>query len=179
MLSIEFNQLLLFALILVCVATDLKNRRIYNYILLPALILALFIAYFNNGWLGIINSFKGLVLGLLLLLVPYLKGGLGGGDVKLLGVIGSIMGPGFVFTTFVFGALLGGFISLFILVHNGRLLSTFVKYFPSFNLIIARHPFILPDSSGNSETLSLPYSIPLALGAMYSLYSYSLTGGIL
>ncbi|NTW05634.1 MAG: hypothetical protein HGA27_05915 [Peptococcaceae bacterium] len=116
------------------------------------------------------NSIKGLILGLLLLIIPFLMGGLGGGDVKLLGVIGSIMGPSFVFTTFIFGALFGGFISLVILILNRQLLSTLGKYFPSFGF---------PDSYSNPKMLTLPYSIPIGLGAIYSLYSNSLLGGIL
>ncbi|MBW2186737.1 MAG: prepilin peptidase [Deltaproteobacteria bacterium] len=45
------------------------------------------------GFSGFTTSVAGLVTGLLLLIIPYLMGGMGAGDVKALAALGALLGP--------------------------------------------------------------------------------------
>ncbi|MFK4998209.1 prepilin peptidase [Bacillus sp. N9] len=63
-------------------------------------------------------SGKGFLVGFALLLIPYLLGGMGAGDVKLMAAIGALMGTTFVLYSFVYIALIGGFISIFLIMKN-------------------------------------------------------------
>lgn len=80
-------------LLSVAVITDLTSHRIPNFLLLPALVLALFLHTSSSGMGGLLTSCGGLVLGLAMLLPLYATGGMGAADVKLLGVVGALLGP--------------------------------------------------------------------------------------
>ncbi len=99
---------LLAVLLLVCLATDLKHRRIYNKVLAPGLAAALLVNAWQGGWEGFAGSALGFLAGFVVLLIPYLMGGMGGGDVKLLAVVGAFKGAVFVWNAAVYMALLGG-----------------------------------------------------------------------
>ncbi|MCG0278068.1 MAG: A24 family peptidase [Thermanaeromonas sp.] len=132
-------------LIFTCAFTDLKKRLIYNYVLLPALLLGFFLAGINGGLQGLKESGAGLALGFLLLALPYYLGGMGAGDVKMLATIGAIQGPLFTFYTFLCSALIGGIWALAYLVRHKRLT-------------------LLPGKGTSIDTL--PYGAILALGAL-------------
>ena len=95
--------------------TDLKFARIPNKLTLSAAALGFIINFIFKGTSGLLFSAAGLAAGLGLLLIPYLLGGIGGGDVKLLAATGAIGGAKFVFFTTLFGALAGGVLALVIL----------------------------------------------------------------
>lgn len=101
----------LWTLLIVAVVTDIRTRRIPNILLSPALSLALLIHVTTGGVDGLITAASGLALGILMLLPLYFTGGMGAGDVKLLGVVGSFLGPwGAVvagFATMMAGAVIG------------------------------------------------------------------------
>ena len=85
--------LLLFVVLAIAAVTDLRNHRIPNLLLLPALSLALMLHTMSGGIDGLIASAGGLTIGLALLLPLYIIGGMAAGDVKLLSVVGSFLGP--------------------------------------------------------------------------------------
>jgi len=100
------------ALVSACSVTDILSRRIPNQFLVAALSLALICHGYDSGASGLFNSILGLGIGMAMLLPFYLLGGTGAGDVKLLGVVGALLGTQGVFiagpATFVCGGLLGG-----------------------------------------------------------------------
>lgn len=98
--------------------SDWKERRIPNKLLFPAFILAVVLNYVSMGPDGLLLSFSGTGLGFLLLFIPFLLGGLGAGDLKLLMVIGSFGGPALVLGSFLIGAVLGGFLAVVFLLYR-------------------------------------------------------------
>lgn len=90
----------LLIILVTAVITDIKSHRIPNIVLLPALAFALMFHAAIGGAGGLLGSLAGLVLGISMLLPLYVMGGMGAGDVKLLGVVGSFLGP---WTTVVAG----------------------------------------------------------------------------
>ena len=56
-----------------------------------------------------------------LLIVFYLMGMMGAGDVKLMGAVGSILGPAGVFKAFLFTAIVGGIYAVIVLAYHGQL----------------------------------------------------------
>jgi len=91
--SIELTKIaLLVSLLLFCSATDLGTRRVPNAVLLPALMTALFLNSVGGGLAGLVDSIAGLAIGLLMLMPLRILGRMGAGDIKLLGVVGSILG---------------------------------------------------------------------------------------
>jgi prepilin peptidase CpaA len=99
--------------------TDLKARRIPNTLTFGGTILGIIINTFQSGWGGLADSLLGFVVGVGILLIPFLMGGIGAGDVKLLGAIGALMGVHFVFYTTLWAAVAGGLLSLiYLLLHH-------------------------------------------------------------
>lgn len=113
-------EAILLATILVSIYTDLKYRKIYNAVLLPSFAAALLYHTFTAGLSGLLFSTKGAALGLALLLIPFMLGGMGAGDVKLLAVIGAWQGADFVWLCFLLTALAGGIIAAFQLIKQRR-----------------------------------------------------------
>jgi len=80
-------------LTLIATATDLRNRRIPNWLTVSAAILGLAFHVGTNGVTGLWFSLGGFGVGFGILLVLWLIGGGGGGDVKLMGAVGAWLGP--------------------------------------------------------------------------------------
>lgn len=119
--GVTLLDFLVITVALVSIATDLCRRRIYNAVLFPAVIFALGYRAIGGGWAGLEEGLAGLGAGVGLLLIPYLAGGVGAGDVKLLGTVGACGGPLFALYTFLAGAVLGGLVSCYLLARNGKL----------------------------------------------------------
>ncbi len=96
-------------------------------------------------------SLEGLLTGAALLFIPFVLGGTGGGDVKLLASVGAWVGAEIIFSIFIYCAIIGGFLSLGLFVRN-RIASTDGK-FPLF------------------QNATIPYSIPMAVGFLVYLVS--------
>ncbi len=161
-------DLLLVGTLLVCCYIDLRRQKIYNAVLLPAVLAAFAISYLNGGAAGCLDSLKGLLVGMALLFLPFAVGGIGAGDVKLLGAIGAFKGPEFVLVAFLAGAVAGGAISVFLLIKQGKLLLTFKKIYYFIINKIMRIPVSL--SFRNLEVAakgeSFPYALVIGLGTM-------------
>jgi prepilin peptidase CpaA len=119
-----FLDICLLGILLPAVFYDLKERRIPNWLIISGWVLAS-IYYINlNGSCGLLFSVKGFITGILLLIIPFVMGGIGAGDVKLLGLIGAFKGSSFAFGTFLAMALWGGLMAIIILMLNHQLKTT-------------------------------------------------------
>ncbi len=90
----------LLAVLMISSVTDLAWHRIPNTLLLSALVLALILQASGDGLDGMLAAAGGLLVGLAFLMPLHVMGGMGAGDVKLLGVVGAFLGP--------WGALVAG-----------------------------------------------------------------------
>jgi prepilin peptidase CpaA len=101
-------------LIVLAVATftDLRSRRIPNWLVLPFLSVGIVLSGWLEGWHGIGQSFAGLGLGLLIYGILFWMGGMGAGDVKLCAAIGAWIGPGQLLIAVVITAMAGGIMVL-------------------------------------------------------------------
>lgn len=147
---------------------DLRTRKIPNWLTFPAMLLGIGVMTWQNGLPGLISSIGGLLLGVALLFLFFLIGGMGAGDVKLLGAIGALQGGHFVWFTFLYGAVAGGVIAAVILAWHGQLYNVVLNVYISLKNFLGvvirsggRHP-LLPVSSG----IRFPYGIAILAGAI-------------
>lgn len=75
------------------VLTDIKSHRISNAMVMMIVLLGLVSQLLMHGVDGVMQGLGGMAVGLGLFLPFYMGGGMGAGDVKLLGSIGTILGP--------------------------------------------------------------------------------------
>jgi prepilin peptidase CpaA len=73
--------------------SDIHEHRISNWLVIAVLITGLVAQVSANGPMGILFALGGLTAGLLFFLPFYIRGGMGAGDVKLMGAAGSMLGP--------------------------------------------------------------------------------------
>lgn len=162
------NEVALGLTLSIAVVTDWREHKIYNKLLVPAFFTALLLHTFQGGISGLTSSLLGSALGFALLLFPYLMGGMGAGDVKLLTVIGAFGGASFVITSFLYGAIIGGLISAFLLARRKALVNT-LKHFLLFLLILQKSQH-LSETMNNARLEKFPYGIAIALGTLIALF---------
>jgi len=160
---------ILLAVLLICVVTDLKSRKIYNKVIGPGLVAAFSIHFAAGGWQALGASALGFLVGLSVLLIPYLLGGMGAGDVKLLALVGALKGTMFVLQTSVYMALLGGMIALIVLLCRKGAMSRMRWMTIALNGMRygMKTPLII-----DNEVLkaTYPYGVAIAGGAALSLW---------
>ena len=100
---------------------DVFSRRIPNWLTLAAFTGGVVLNGWLNGTGGVADALAGAVLGFALLLPFYAMRAMGAGDVKLLAAVGALLGPQVLVSVAVYGALVGGAMSLVVLLARGRL----------------------------------------------------------
>lgn len=111
-MPLDLETILAFALTAIaCLAgavVDVRKRRIPNRITFPAMLVLLAVHGLCSGLPGLRESGLGLTGGFLVMLVPYLFGVLGAGDVKLMAAVGAGLGSDALLTAVLFTSLAGG-----------------------------------------------------------------------
>lgn len=100
-------------------ATDLAAQKIYNWMTYPGIVLALVVNAFENGWSGprgLEDSLKGLALCGGVMLVSFVLFNVGGGDVKLMAMIGAFLGVEQGIEALLWTFVLGGIVGLALLI---------------------------------------------------------------
>ncbi len=117
----------LLIILLVAAMIDLHTYKIPNLITIPAAVGALTYYTGVHGFSGLLFSLAGLGTGIFLLFIPYMIGGIGGGDVKLMGVVGSFLGAKAVVIAFLFTAVIGGIYAFNVILLNRKYFRGFFK----------------------------------------------------
>jgi len=139
---------------------------------LIGIITGLVLNCFIKGADGIFFSLSGFSLGVALLFFPFAAGGMGAGDVKLLGMIGLFKGTGFVFPVFLLSALLGGLFSAVVLAKQGKLLTLLKEilmfFLSGFRMVLlpsfVRDRGVFPGEATDKHRI--PYGPALVLAAL-------------
>jgi leader peptidase (prepilin peptidase)/N-methyltransferase len=126
----------LVALVLL-LATDLDQRLLPDIVTLPAIPLAFLFSLSGLNPLvpvGVLPIAVGVAIGVPLVLwlvsIPFGKGAIGQGDLKLLVSVGLLVGPMRLVYGVIYGALLAGVVLLVLIVLRRITLKTFVPYGP-------------------------------------------------
>jgi len=173
MANIETVLMLLLIASSIC---DLIQGKVPNFLSITGAITGCAFHFSSQGVDGLFFSLFGIVIGVGLLLVPYILGGMGAGDVKLMGAVGSFLGAKAVFEAFLLIAVLGGIYSVvLILVGHDAFKNIFVK--PMILLVGVAKPPIRSGPTQNENTGRKPrlkYGVPIALGTITYLILKSL-----
>ena len=100
---------------------DVRTRRIPNWLTFGAAAAALVFHAVTGGVSGAGQSVAGWALGVALLIAPYALGGMGGGDVKLVGALGAWLGPGETFWLAMYTGIAGAGVALVVSAWHGYL----------------------------------------------------------
>jgi prepilin peptidase CpaA len=141
----------------VATITDLRSRRIPNWLVLPFLPLGIVVQGVLHHWHGVEQSLEGAGLGIVIFGILYWKFGMGAGDVKLCAAIGAWIGPSQFLIAAVLTALAGGLVILLWAMYRGvvRLVKRMKREEASFGSLMAA---------------KMPYAPAIAIGTLMSFF---------
>jgi prepilin peptidase CpaA len=143
--------------------TDLRSRRIPNWLTVPGLLVGLAANTVLSGWGGLRASLLGAAVGLALLLPLVLLRSLGAGDWKLAGSLGAFAGPGILMDLLLGSVFVAGVMAVALVIYKGRIRQTIRNIG---HILISLVTFRLPGSRvslDDPDSLKVPYGAALAL----------------
>ena len=166
-----YSAIFLSGVLIVAAANDLRFQKIPNLLTYPAMAVALVYHFMMNGLDGLLFSTAGLALGIAILIIPYLMGGMGAGDAKLMGAVGAILGAGGVFIAFLFTAITGGVYALIVvLTKRQHFKGFFTRQAATLKTFIFTKQFIPIPGEQNEKKPKLCYGIAIAIGTLFSVF---------
>jgi len=160
---------MLFIFCTVCLYTDVAERKIYNGVILCGILAALGINIMQNGFItGFLFTATGLLTGIFLLIVPFIMGGLGAGDVKMLGMIGAFTGHLLVVQVLMVSAVVGGIFALAVMITNRNLLQRLWALLKGCALFVltGNTVYFTGIHERNAQKNAIPYGAALSVGVI-------------
>ena len=174
----NFNIWLIFVLygwlalvLIVCAITDFRHRRIPNILTYPTILVGLSVYWYTEGWDGLLFSIGGIIFGFTLFLLPYLMGGMGAGDVKLMSAIGAVLGFKQTVLCFLFIAVCGGIMALAFMAYRRNFKATMIKFFLAV-LYLGMHQdtSLLKVDKNKITQEGIPYGVAITGGFLLFLF---------
>lgn len=119
---------------------DIDYQIIPDSITLPGILIGIFTGTFfmpdpfasNSSIIGFRDSFLGFLIGgiLFYLIAIISRGGMGGGDIKMMAMIGAFLGWKSVFLTTFIGSLFGSILGIFLMIMKGKGRKTKIPFGP-------------------------------------------------
>ena len=167
----EPKHLAVLIVALVACVTDLRSRRIPNVLTFGAAAAGIAFHATVPGGETVTSAVLGWLVGVAVFFVPFALGGLGGGDVKLLGALGAWLGPVGIIWAALYTGVAGGILAIVAAVASGY----FRKALSNIYLLLAHWRIggirALPQLTlETSEGPRLAYAIPIFAGTVVAIW---------
>ena len=161
------------ALGVACLAVgwDVATRRIPNALTFGAAVAALLTHRYLGGWGAMGLSVAGWLVGVAFFLPFFVLGGMGAGDVKLLGALGAWVGPAAVVWVALFACIAGGVIALIVAMFAGYLTRAFSNLWFLLMYWRIEGPRPVPELTLTTHKgPRLAYAVPVLAGLVLTLW---------
>ena len=152
--------------------TDLRTRKIPNWLVLPFAVVGISASGWLYGLHGVMQSLEGFAVGVSFFGLLALMGGMGMGDVKLCGALGAWIGPSQMLVALVMTGIVGGIMVLCWAIARGFLGDLFTN---TGNFIFGwRKRGLHPDPQfvlRNPLAKKIPYAPAIAVGTLFSFFT--------
>jgi prepilin peptidase CpaA len=148
---------------LIACGIDLKWRKIPNWLTLTTLVIGLGGHAFSGFWGGL-GALGGSLTGLALLVIPFITGGIGGGDLKLLMALGALLGAVRVFWVFIYAGIIGGIFSLIYLVYQLGISGACLRLRMMLGTLLGREKRESFAKLFAAQPLKIPYGVAIFFG---------------
>jgi prepilin peptidase CpaA len=150
---------------------DVKTGKIPNIFTFPMMLFGFAYHGVTSGLIGLGFSAGGFCIGIFVFFIPYLMGGMGAGDAKLMGAAGAILGPKGVIIAAVISIVFGGIYAMALLaIHHDFSRSLLRRVGITLKTFLLTSQIILIPSGKDEKKPTLYYGVPIALGAMCYVY---------
>lgn len=156
----------MFVLAIVSAITDLRNRTIPNWLTIPVTLFAFGARWQEGGWPSLKVGLLGFGVGFGVYLLFFLVGGRGGGDVKLMGAYGALMGTLNWVVLGILAGILAGVVALIMVAVRGRWRQTWANLSG-----LAGKDRVTLESEG---ALSLPHGTVTSVPAILMAWAFGL-----
>ena len=156
--------LVLGAVLMIAVYTEVRENRIPNWLTLAGMSLGLLIGYWS-GQPAFWSHLGGLTIGFGVMFFVYLLGGVGGGDVKLMGAVGALMGANLIVPTLFYAAYLGALLGLLMLIWRKDFWMRMVWSLQ--RLAFWQKP--TGEKPAKPAPIAVPYGVAIAVGCLVTL----------
>lgn len=168
------------AVLVTAAVCDLARGKVFNWLTYPAIVAGLALgaltgAFGNaagDAWDGLTDRILGFGFGFGVLLVAYLVGGMGGGDVKLMGAVGALVGwnglaPYAALHAAFYSFMTAAAVGLVLVVWRGQIWTVLRK------LALAVRILPLPkasmDEAVGGDTIHVPFGFAVCVGTLWFL----------
>lgn len=159
---------------LVAAVTDIRSRRIPNWLVVAGVAAGFVLNIALGGWAGLKAAALGFGLALLIYVPLFLLRAMGGGDVKLMAAVGCLAGPHAWFYIFILASIAGGLYAMFLLMARRSMGGALwnMLYIVK-ELVRLRMPFrSKPELDiGHSSAISVPHGVSIAAGTLLFLFA--------
>jgi len=164
-------KIFLGGILIMATFTDIRWQRIPNILTYPSMVFALIFHVQGSGLHGLVFSLSGLALGLAFFMLPYLMGGMGAGDVKLLGAVGAALGAKGVFVAALCTALVGGvYAAVLIIIKYRDCKGLIARYATTLKIFAASGELYTIPAAEDEKQPKLCYGVAIALGTLIAVY---------
>lgn len=152
--------------LVIAVYRELREGRIPNWVSISGMAAGLLLGYLPGG-LPLRSSIVGLLIGFGFLFIFYVFGGVGGGDVKLMGAAGALLGSDLIQSALFFTALTGAIMALIALIWSRQFRDGLGRIAKHFILWRKTEPAM---PAAQVSPVTIPYGIAIAVGCLAALY---------
>ena len=166
------QELCVAALVCAAAATDVRSRRIPNWLTLLGVCAGLLVHTVAKGVGGLKFSGEGLLLAFGAYFVLYCLRAMGAGDVKLMAAVGALVGPAHWISVFIATALTGGLLAVGLIVRKRRVrLTLWNTAFIVNELLHLRPPYKRRSNLDvkDPSALNMPHGVAVAAGTLAAL----------
>ena len=157
------------ALSAVAVVTDVRQRRIPNWLTYPGIIGGVILRGMLLGKKGIGTALAGCLLAGGIFLLFYVVRAMGAGDVKLVAAIGSLLGPADAVVMLLATAICGGILATVYALYRRRFRTTLVNVGTALRFHALAGLQVHPELNiDNPVALRMPYGLAIAAGTLYT-----------
>lgn len=165
-----FLPVILLLAIAFAVVWDLKTQKIPNLLTYPMILTGMVMHGISGGWIGIADSALGMIMGIAIFIIPYLMGGMGAGDSKLMGGVGAILGAPAVVVAAVLSILFGLLYAiLLMIVHRDYGRAFISRYWTTLKTFLIIRQWIPVPAGKKGKQPVLCYAVPIAIGTVCTI----------
>lgn len=152
----ELIMVILLLLLVVVTVTDITRHIIPNLLNLMILICGFAFQLEMIGLNGLITASGGLVVGLVIFIPFYIKGGMAAGDVKMMAAAATLLGPLSALLAAGLSLIAGMFLALLVVLYKGSLMTLLKRYLMIFKMLcFTRQLIYIQPQDGEAAALRL------------------------
>jgi prepilin peptidase CpaA len=163
-------QLALLVAVLAAIA-DVRTRRIPNVLTFGAAVCAILLQTSTDGTRGLGLSLAGWSIGVAVFFPFFALGGMGAGDVKLVGALGACLGPLGALHVALGAAIAGGAVAVLVTLRSGYFAIAVANLARLFGFWRTNGLTPMPDltlASGSGPRLA--YAVPILIGTLGAVW---------